>query len=533
MSLAVSAIWLLHPMQISTVMYVVQRMTVLSGTFTLLGLILYCKGRARLADTPWHGYAQMAIGVGLCSILATLAKQSGALLPVFALCLEITLLRELPGDRWKLWQRFGRIGLMLVPVALAAYIVRQWPVMLQHYVGRGYTLPERLLTEGRVLLDYLRLMAIPSTAELGIFGDGYPLSRGWLSPPATLAAAAFLAALVVAGLALHRRAAWISLAILWFFAGHLLESTVLPLEIYFEHRNYLPMLGPIVGLAWWLARLRPDSHRFTASIMAIFPALLALLTYSSSLVWGNQALAAEIWPRQHPQSQRVRQMSARYWADQGRLDLAEAQLTAAAIGHPERPHLYLQVAQMRCLQGLDVQATLSAANKGLSGALVDLSTLDTADNLRQLARDRRCASLSPQDVHAILDALSANPRYRDNSTQSAYLQFIRANTYADQGRIDEAVATLEQPASGPPSVQSRYWQTIWLLTAGRADEAEQHLDLVKQANDQRPTDTADWTGDVRKLGVAINEVRKLGGKRFSVSVDNGDIRVTPLPTADR
>lgn len=533
LSLAISAIWLLHPMQLSTVMYVVQRMTVLSATFTLLGLILYCKGRVRLADAPWRGYILMAAGLGPCTILATLAKENGALLPVFALTLEMTVLQALHGDRWQLWQRFHWIGLALAPAAIAGYIVWHWPDTLQGYADRSYSPTERLLTEGRVLLDYLRLIAIPSTAELGIFGDSYVPSRGWLSPPATLAAAATLAAMLVAGVALRRRAVWISLAILFFFAGHLLESTVLPLEIYFEHRNYLPMLGPIIGLAWSLTQLRPDSQRLAVSILAIFVAVLALLTYSSSLVWGNQALAAGIWPQQHPQSQRVREMSAQYWARQGRFDLAEAQIATAAINHPESPHLHLQVAQMRCLQGLDVQAELKIATNGISHALIDHAGLDTMDSLRQLAREERCASLSLRDIHTILDAFSANERYREKLDLFVYLQFVRADTFHDQGLVDAAVDALEQSARRQPLVQTRYWQTIWLLSDGRADEAERHLRLVIQENDRRPWNSADWTEDIRKLRVAIEVVRKLGGKRVSISVDNGDIRITPLPSPDR
>ena len=43
--IVVGGLWLLHPIQVSTVLYTVQRMTELSTLFVLAGLICYVKGR--------------------------------------------------------------------------------------------------------------------------------------------------------------------------------------------------------------------------------------------------------------------------------------------------------------------------------------------------------------------------------------------------------------------------------------------------------------------------------------------------------
>ena len=532
LSLGITAVWLLHPMQISTVMYVVQRMTLLSASFTLLGLSLYCKGRGSLADRPWQGFVLIGIGLLPCTILAVLAKESGVLSPVFALVLELTLLRAVKGDRWRLWQRLGLAGLTVGPLAIAGYFAWHWSDYTD-YSDRNFSLPERLLTEGRVLSDYLRLIAFPMTTEFGIFGDGYLISRGWLQPPMTLLCAILIGGLLVGGIALRRRAPWISFAILWFFAGHLLESTIVPLEIYFEHRNYLPMLGPVAAGIWALMQFRPDAPAIAASLTAAVSLVLALLTFSSSLVWGNEALAAEVWPKDHPRSERARQMSAHYWTHRRRFDRAEEQLAQAALIHPENPHLFLQVAQMRCVQGLDARQALKTAIAGLRTASLDRATLDTLDSLRMLASEPRCESLSLQDIHAVLDQLLANNQYRDSDELFVYLQYIRGTTFGNQGRIDDAVEAFEQSARRHPLTQTRYWQTLWLLCVGRADEAERYLALAVDENARRSWNDLSWDEDIVRLRKALADVRKLNGKAGIILVGNTEFKVTPLPAQNK
>src|SRR5690606_24439350 len=114
-----------------------------------------------------------------------------------------------------------------------------------------FSLPERLLSESRILVEYLYKIVLPSLRGGGIYHDDFVVSRGWLTPWTTAPAVAFVLGLVVIGIASRRRWPVLSFALLWFFAGHALESTALPLELYFEHRNYLPVFGILFALATW------------------------------------------------------------------------------------------------------------------------------------------------------------------------------------------------------------------------------------------------------------------------------------------
>jgi uncharacterized membrane protein YhfC len=91
-------------------------------------------------------------------------------------------------------------------------------------------------------MDYLSLLWLPRPFSSGLFNDQYAASTSLIHPLSTLWALLAMVALISGAWWFRRRyPAW-SLAVLFFFAGHLLESTSIPLELYFEHRNYVPAM---------------------------------------------------------------------------------------------------------------------------------------------------------------------------------------------------------------------------------------------------------------------------------------------------
>ncbi|MBI2970537.1 MAG: tetratricopeptide repeat protein, partial [Gammaproteobacteria bacterium] len=88
-----AGIWLLHPMQLTTVLYTIQRMTQLCTLFVLLGLLGFLAGR-RLCELRRlrQGYALMSIAIAAGTFLAVLSKENGVLLPLLALIMDVTLL---------------------------------------------------------------------------------------------------------------------------------------------------------------------------------------------------------------------------------------------------------------------------------------------------------------------------------------------------------------------------------------------------------------------------------------------------------
>ncbi|MEX2352770.1 MAG: hypothetical protein WD709_01190, partial [Gammaproteobacteria bacterium] len=153
-SFFVGAVWLLHPIQLTTVLYVVQRMTQLSALFVLLGVYLYLLMRERDIQGK-HTVSPPVMGLGIwgCTLLAILAKENGILLLLFIPVISSTLLANKPASELKKWNRVI-LGFPLVIFAL--YLIVTFESIRSSYGFRPYNMGERLLTEAVVVLDYLK-----------------------------------------------------------------------------------------------------------------------------------------------------------------------------------------------------------------------------------------------------------------------------------------------------------------------------------------------------------------------------------------
>ncbi len=305
--LVIAGLWLVHPLNLSSVLYIVQRMTGLSALFTVFGLCLYLAGRLRIRDGG-SGLLLILTGLLLFGGLAVLSKENGILLPLYMLVLELALFRFRDhNDRLQPGVIALFLLLVIIPGLLALVYLLAHAGTYLNYTGREFTLAERVLTEPRVLLFYLKQIWMPSVQELGLFHDDIPLSRGLIDPPATLPAILALAALFAVALALIRRAPLVSLGILWFFAGHALESTIIPLEIAHEHRNYLADYGILLATAGLLLTvpLRRMAPVLCTTLPALFLCLFGYTTWVRSTQWSDNVNLSVYEALHHPDSPRA------------------------------------------------------------------------------------------------------------------------------------------------------------------------------------------------------------------------------------
>ncbi|NCF29829.1 MAG: hypothetical protein GWP69_20830 [Gammaproteobacteria bacterium] len=296
--LLVAALWLLHPIQLTSVLYVVQRMTSMSAFFVLAGLLLFVVGRNRLESGRGHGltwmFAGLAGGVGL----GFLCKQNSILLPFYAFLVELFFFRHevLPQAARRRLYGFYALTVALPAVVAVVGLVVAWDAIAQGYLYRDFTLWERLLTQSRVLFFYLGLLFFPHIRAFGLYHDDFALSTGLLDPWTTLLSVLLWAGLV--GLALwgvRRRALW-SFALLWYLVGHSLESTFVSLELVFEHRNYLPSFGILFAtayyLVWGLDRLL-RKRRLVYPVVGLLVLVLAFTTFTRA---GAQSSELQPYP---------------------------------------------------------------------------------------------------------------------------------------------------------------------------------------------------------------------------------------------
>ena len=304
----VAAGWLLHPLALTSVLYAVQRMNSLSALFTLWGLSFYLWGRLRMAGGK-SGLPLMAGGIVGFGTLATLSKENGALIALYALLIETVLLRfqTQPAANRRALLSFAGVVLVLPVAGAAIYFVSQWDWVLGSYNTRTFTLTERLLTESSVLWLYLKWIALPNNAGLGLFHDDIPVSTGILSPPTTLAAVIGLVVLAAAAAGLARKAPLLSFGILWYLVGHSMESSFFALELVHEHRNYLPMYGILLIVFHALTREGRNAKltRFRRGAAALLIVLFGATTALRAMDWGNDIVLYQREVEHHPQSSRA------------------------------------------------------------------------------------------------------------------------------------------------------------------------------------------------------------------------------------
>ena len=314
----VAGLWLVHPLNLTPVLYIVQRMTSLAALFTVLGLCLYMAGRMRLLAGK-SGLPLILTGLFLFGGLAVFSKESGALLPLYMLVLELTLFR-FRNNKGK--PDIAVITFFAITVALPAGLVLLYLVFNPGYITGGYgyrdfNLQERILTEGRVLVFYLKSILIPSIAELGLYHDDIAISRGLFDPPATFYSLMALGGLLLGALLLLGKQPLVSLGILWFFTGHLMESTIIGLELAHEHRNYLADYGIILAVTALVAQapLRKLGPLIRIATPAVFLLLFSYTTWVRASQWSDVVSQAVYEARHHPQSYRAVFAAGRVYAN--------------------------------------------------------------------------------------------------------------------------------------------------------------------------------------------------------------------------
>ncbi|MEM1114305.1 MAG: hypothetical protein AAGI11_20495 [Pseudomonadota bacterium] len=325
--ISLASIWLLSPLFVSTVLYPIQRMAQLACLFTLASLLCYAHWRLRLmaGKRAWPLLALLP----LLLAAAALSKENGLLGAPLVVLLELLWFQFKTADGVApLRLRQGVFGLIAVGAVLSLlYLWLNSALLTGPYATREFTMWERLLTQGRILWDYQAQFFWPEVARLGVYHDDYRFSRSLADPRTTLWAWLAWGAVLLgtAAAACYARSRRYACAVLLFFLGHSVESSVLGLELYFEHRNYFPVLGVLllIGLlAQDIGRALPELRTLMVVLLSLLAGLLGLQTASQAQIWSNDDLIRMTVFNGHPQSPRANVNLAVLLARAGAIDEA-------------------------------------------------------------------------------------------------------------------------------------------------------------------------------------------------------------------
>ncbi|MDH5470185.1 MAG: tetratricopeptide repeat protein [Gammaproteobacteria bacterium] len=473
----VAGIWLVHPLNLTSVLYIVQRMTSLSSLFMVIGLCLYMAGRLNRLNGR-HGLVYMLSGFFLFGALAVFSKETGILLPLYILVLELTLFRFSAGNGRLDRQVTVFISLcVLLPLLAGTLYLAGNLDRFANFSGREFSMTERLLTEARALVFYLKMALLPSVQALGLYHDDFVISKGLYEPSSTLYSLLALGGLLLTAILLIRKRPLVSLGILWFFAGHALESTLLPLELVHEHRNYLPVFGIILALAGLVTslpvkRLSPLIH---VGAPLLLLAMFASTTWLRSTQWSDNINHAVYEARHHPDSARAVFVAGRIHA---RLVLQ---------GHAEyEDEAQTYLARAHQLDSTGIMPAITLVKFGfLTDKPVDPSLYE--EIITRLSNHPVSAS-DTASLEMLAECLGETCHIPVETAERIFLAALKKGdsrilpiygyyTINKLGNFDKGLALFERAVERTPD-KPLLWKNLinLLMVMGRFDEAEQRLE---------------------------------------------------------
>jgi len=481
----VAALWLLHPLQGSTVLYVIQRMTQLSTLFMLAGILSYAKWRLS-GSANFLGYFYVTLALGFWGMLAVLSKENGALLPFFVLALEYGYIRPLARrpapNKYLIWASV----ILFLPAILVIFVILEagWGGSAGGFHQDG-TWIERLLTQSRVVVDYLENFFVPQLQGLGLFHDDYTLSHGLFDPPATFWSAFGLILLIALAAATRTQYPLLFFGVGWFFSGHLMESTVIPLELYFEHRNYLAVAGPILAIV--LLSMDRESlliRRVALAALVGLVTLLAGMSYHNANLWGSPERIANIAAHENPDSVRAQQAAASVFEQQGNIQTARYYREKAFRQNPSHAGLALELLLHDCkYRGQVPLAQIERVRALLRNGFLHISVLDQVETLRVYATNDYCMGLSLDNAIDLTQALLKHPK-AGNATFQHAANYHLGLLYAEKRRLNETMEALDRSFEAKPVVDVALQQAIFLSSAGLYKEALNYIELARRTDMQ-------------------------------------------------
>lgn len=466
------AFWILHPYMVSTTLYVVQRMAQLATLFCLAGIAMYLYARLQLPSASRHAYLVMSFAVGAGTLLATISKENGALLPLLILVIELCL----PKNGKPIWQ-WRAMFLWLPSLAIFVLLARVIDFSDNPWPNRNFNQIERLLTESRIVCEYLLHLFVPRIEGNGLYQDGYVISTGIFKPVSTVFAIIFLLALVVSAFLVRRKAPLVSLAILFFFAAHLMESTVVGLELYFEHRNYLAALFLFLPFAYYCVTLS-DRLKLLPVIAVAVLVVLASMTWLRASLWGDNSKLELYWVQAATNSPRAINSMAAFYMSNGQPQKANEYLASESRRLTHSSLLTIRLLWQKVYAGEAVEQDFIQAGERLKLQQFDAQALK---GLRSIVESISANGTQEYARYTLklLEVMEGSPTYNQLPLFVRLVAYLRAQLYLGLGEAAFAYKHYSLAMQLYQETDAALSMVAEMATAGYSHEA---LALLKQSS---------------------------------------------------
>ena len=285
--------WAVNPIQTQAVTYIIQRMASLAAMFYIIGIYFYLKARI---SPPGNKTLLFIAGSLISFVCAIISKENAVTFPFSVLIVEILFFQNLSNKniKRKMAISFAIIGASTAVILTILYINGYISIILKGYHKRMFTLGERLMTEPRIIIYYLGQIFYPIASRLSFVHD-VEISTTCLKPWTTIPAFLTIISLLGFGFSQAIKRPVIAFAIFFFFMNQIIESSIIPLELIFEHRNYLPSLFlffPVSTGLVWLVDYFQKKNSFLKKLLLVTIAGI-IFSFCVGTIVRNRAWATE------------------------------------------------------------------------------------------------------------------------------------------------------------------------------------------------------------------------------------------------
>lgn len=451
-------LWMVHPLQTQSISYIVQRMNSMAAMFYILSLLLFIKFRmATASKRKWL----LLGGCILSGFLALGTKENAATLPFFIFLYEWFFFQKL-SLHWLKRHAFMLTAIVITFALVAGvYIaVNQLQKIDLGYSLRDFTVSQRLLTELRVVIFYVSLLFWPQPSRLNLDHD-FSLSHSLFQPPTTAICLVIILASIVLAIYFAKRDQLLSFCVIWFFGNLVIESSVIGLELVFEHRTYLPsMLGVLLAVVVVFRVIKPQW--LGIGFLCLAAALGSIWTFQRNQVWTDDIALWRDCVKKSPQKARAYNNLAQALARQGNFNDATANYRVALELQPDYARAHYNLGVILAKQG--------NLKKGIShlrtAVHIDPSSSEAQNNLGVALLIQ--GHLDAAIVH-LENALKITPYYAEAHNNLGKAMQL-------QGNLTKAVEHYQAAVHLDPDYAKAHTNLgIILKQMGRLEAAKQHL----------------------------------------------------------
>ncbi len=305
LAFSAALLWASHPLHVEAVTYMSATADPLHTLFILASLLNL--KRMWLATVFF--------------VFALLSKESGVvLLPLAVTVLAVKAKKPLS---WRSYVKIWPLVVVTVVYLIARKTVLNFDDTFTFYPEPNiYTenMHFRFFTFLATLPKYFGLLFWPSSLHME---RDFPVFAGWMEWPVILGGLILTSAIALVAFDYKKAVRAGALAALWFFMAHVPHTGVLlPVNSFFlEHWMYLPSIGLVLGMFYWLNQKKWNVKWITGATFAA-AAALGSVTFFQNRVWADPVTFYEHILSQAKGTQRVHNNLGMAYSERGQSERA-------------------------------------------------------------------------------------------------------------------------------------------------------------------------------------------------------------------